>query len=151
MPPEIHLSIFDTLSPKSSTCLGLTSKKFYPLHRSAASAQHQHQKPTPLYQRSADGVPLCRLLKDWVPADRVLDWESGQLKDRREKGYRNFSRKGVWVDEGGDSERTNGSGSGKGKGRYCLHDDGARKRDSRLKRKEEFGRHDIWYEGQRYK
>lgn len=35
MPPEIHLSIFDTLDPVSSTCPGLTNKKFYPMHRRA--------------------------------------------------------------------------------------------------------------------
>ena len=36
LPPELHLKIFDLFSdyyPVDSTCLGLTCKKFYPIHR----------------------------------------------------------------------------------------------------------------------
>jgi len=32
-PPEIHLLIFDRLTPVQSTCFGLTNKQFYALHR----------------------------------------------------------------------------------------------------------------------
>ncbi|ORY65095.1 uncharacterized protein BCR38DRAFT_340745 [Pseudomassariella vexata] len=33
LPPEIHYAIFDFLDPIDSTCLGLTSKHFYAIHR----------------------------------------------------------------------------------------------------------------------
>jgi hypothetical protein len=33
LPPELHLEIFKHLHPVSSTCLGLTCKEFYPIHR----------------------------------------------------------------------------------------------------------------------
>ncbi|KUJ10956.1 uncharacterized protein LY89DRAFT_723462 [Mollisia scopiformis] len=33
LPPEILLMIFDHLDPVSSTCLGVTCKNFYPIHR----------------------------------------------------------------------------------------------------------------------
>ena len=33
LPPELHMAIFDFLDPIDSTCLGLTSKHFYSIHR----------------------------------------------------------------------------------------------------------------------
>ena len=33
LPAEIHLKVFDLLDLNSSTCLGLTCKKLYPIHR----------------------------------------------------------------------------------------------------------------------
>ncbi|KAI1081126.1 hypothetical protein F5B20DRAFT_72664 [Whalleya microplaca] len=33
LPPELHYAIFDFLDPIDSTCLGLTSKHFYAIHR----------------------------------------------------------------------------------------------------------------------
>ncbi|KAI0007932.1 hypothetical protein F4779DRAFT_482854 [Xylariaceae sp. FL0662B] len=33
LPPELHFAIFDFLDPIDSTCLGLTSKHFYAIHR----------------------------------------------------------------------------------------------------------------------
>jgi hypothetical protein len=33
LPPQIHLKIFDILDAVRSTCLGLTCKKFYSIHR----------------------------------------------------------------------------------------------------------------------
>jgi hypothetical protein len=147
MPPEIHLSIFDTLDPVSSTCLGLTSRKFYPMHRSA----HRHEKVSLYDQASDNGLPLCLLLKDWAPKDMVLDWEKEKLvrKGGRKKKYRNFSRKDAYA-----PEWTGGGGYG-GKresdyGRYCLHEADYEAGTSRLRRSGRLDRHDIWYEGRRY-
>ena len=71
LPPEIQLSIFDHLDPVTSTCLGLSSKKLYPLHRST-------HKKVGLYETSSDhhSLPLAIYLKNWAPSDLVLDWES---------------------------------------------------------------------------
>jgi hypothetical protein len=33
MPPELHYAIFDLLDPIDSTCMGLTNKHFYAIHR----------------------------------------------------------------------------------------------------------------------
>ncbi|KAJ4388473.1 hypothetical protein N0V85_007519 [Neurospora sp. IMI 360204] len=33
LPPELHMAIFDFLDPIDSTCLGLTNKHFYAIHR----------------------------------------------------------------------------------------------------------------------
>ncbi|PMD14450.1 hypothetical protein NA56DRAFT_711027 [Hyaloscypha hepaticicola] len=33
LPPELHLEIFKHLRPVSSTCLGLTCKEFYRIHK----------------------------------------------------------------------------------------------------------------------
>jgi len=140
LPPEIHLSLFDTLDPISSACLGLSSTQFYPMHRAA-------NPRTKLYDTHSSGMPLCYLLKDWAPKDMVLDWGSEKLRKKekeKERGYRNFSRKGIWEVP---KEKSRGE-------RYCLHEGG---RDGygyeskpKLRRSRRLDRHDIWYEGQRY-
>lgn len=33
LPPEVHLQVFEILNPVTSTCIGLTCKAFYTLHR----------------------------------------------------------------------------------------------------------------------
>ncbi|KAK1776099.1 hypothetical protein QBC45DRAFT_333749 [Copromyces sp. CBS 386.78] len=33
LPPELHMAVFDFLDPIDSTCLGLTNKHFYAIHR----------------------------------------------------------------------------------------------------------------------
>jgi hypothetical protein len=151
LPPELHLSIFDNLDPVSSACLGLTSKKFYPMHRSA------HRK-VGLYQGAEQ--PLHVLLKDWTPSDLVLDWESERLVSRErfdvleEVRRRERERRAYWLnasyhpgayrhferDRDRERERL---------GHYEVvqprYDEGKRK----LRRRGRMEKHDIWTSGRR--
>ncbi|KAG9243384.1 hypothetical protein BJ878DRAFT_119842 [Calycina marina] len=154
LPPEIQLEIFDTLDPVSSTCLGLTSKQFYPIHRST----HQH---VPLYQQTTShGMSLCCLLKDWAPNDMILDARSGKLVSSER--YRDLGRDRIRREKekdrrvGWEREYREG-GSREDKRRYgvghCLHpayesfyEVGA----PRLRRKRRLERRDLWYGGRRY-
>ncbi|KAH8817057.1 hypothetical protein F5884DRAFT_778338 [Xylogone sp. PMI_703] len=109
LPPELKLNIFDNLDPVSSTCLGLSSKKLYPLHRSV-------HKNVGLYEQSQESrVPLAFKLRDWMPDDYVLDWQSEKFVSRerlaeleekrrreRERYWDERKRLWVWDDEEGD-------------------------------------------------
>ena len=153
LPPEIHLSIFDSLDPVSSTCLGLTSRKFYPMHRGA----HKH---VPLYDTGDKGMPLCCLLKDWAPRDLVLDSTSGKLMTRER--YSELGRERVRRERERDArvgwEREYSYGYGYGEGRTrgrerCLHpgyESYYEVAKPKLQRKRRLDRHDIWYSGRRY-
>ncbi|KAH8602913.1 hypothetical protein B0O99DRAFT_604653 [Bisporella sp. PMI_857] len=153
LPPEIQLSIFDTLDPVSSTCLGLTSKKFYPLHRSA-------HKNVGLYDQSSEkGLPLCYLLKDWAPNDMVLDWRSEKLVSRDR--YGDLGRESVRKERDKDRRvgwqpreyRESKGWRDERKERYCLHPDYEpyyEPSKPRLRRSRRLDRHDIWYGGRRY-
>jgi hypothetical protein len=90
LPPELQLSIFESLDPVSSTCLGLTSRKLYPMHRAAhknvglydtAPGYTSHSRHRGR-EEERGGLPLCMLLKNWVPENLVLDWESEKLVSR---------------------------------------------------------------------
>jgi hypothetical protein len=159
LPPELHLSIFDNLDPVSSACLGLTTKKFYPLHRSA------HRK-VGLYQGAEQ--PLHELLKNWKPKDLVLDWESEKLVSRErleileEVRRRERDRRAQWIHTGyypgayrhferdRDRERVDGYGVERIGPRY---EDGGRDREREGRRLRRRGRlerkNETWVERRR--
>jgi hypothetical protein len=62
--PELRLAVFDHLDPVTSTCLGLTCKSFYKIHRSYHSKVRLNQEV-----RSMDGrrYLLHEILRKWVP------------------------------------------------------------------------------------
>jgi hypothetical protein len=151
LPPEIHLSIFDNLDPASSACLGLTNKRFYPMHRSA------HPR-VGLYEGTEQ--PLWVSLKDWTPPDLVLDWESERLVSREryavleEVRRRERERRAYWqnasyypeayrhFERDRDAQRDRNAYYEVVQPRY---DEGRR----RLRRRGRFETHDIWTFGKR--
>jgi hypothetical protein len=142
LPPELQLSIFDSLDPVSSTCLGLTSRKLYPLHR----ARH---KKVGLYEGSYDhGHPLCILLKDWAPDDLMLDWESERLvsRDRYRAIQAEREREGRRYRETSFPVHTPRMCRSKRYEAYEAYYDDPR---PRLRRQRRFERHDLWYSGRR--
>ncbi|RFU25442.1 hypothetical protein B7463_g10896, partial [Scytalidium lignicola] len=116
LPPELKLNIIETLDPVSSACLGLSSRKLYPLHRSV-------HKKVGLYEQSQESkVPLAFKLRDWMPNDYVLDWQGerfvrkerlAELEEKRRRERERYwdERKRLWVwddeeDEGGRRHRS---------------------------------------------
>ncbi|KUJ19745.1 uncharacterized protein LY89DRAFT_779656 [Mollisia scopiformis] len=70
LPPEILLLIFDYLNPAASTCLGLTCKKLYPVHRAIHGIVRLSAPSEP------NGFYLWYLLKDFFPGLIFCeDWE----------------------------------------------------------------------------
>lgn len=71
LPAELHLKIFEELDRVTSTCLGLTNKKFYPIHKSL----HGH---VPLLAhcllppQKEIGRFLFTLLKRWMKKQGLL-------------------------------------------------------------------------------
>lgn len=76
LPNELKLNIMETLDPASSACLGLSSRNLYPLHRSV------HNKVGLYEQSQGSKVPLAFKLRDWVPKDYALDWQSEKFVKR---------------------------------------------------------------------
>jgi len=162
LPPELQLSIFETLDPVSSTCLGLTNRKFYPMHRA-------HHKKVGLYEGSYDhGRPLAMLLKDWAPEDLMLDWESERLVSREKYQALQAARErdGLRYREASLPVHTPRLGHSKRYSKYddaCWDDPKPRLRRQRrfeyddrwddprprLRRQRRFERHDLWYSGRR--
>jgi hypothetical protein len=78
-PPEVYLLIFENLDAESSTCLGLSCKKFYETHRSIHGT-------VPLwtgcclapYYKTPPVSGLWRTLRDWFPAHLHYNWETGK-------------------------------------------------------------------------
>jgi len=143
LPPELQLSIFETLDPVSSTCLGLTSRKLYPMHR----ARH---KKVGLYEGSYDsGRPLCVLLKDWAPDNLMLDWESERLvsKDKYNVLQAERQRQGRTYWESSVPVHTPKIGYSRKYGHEEYYEEPRSK--PRLRRQRRFVRHDIWYSGRR--
>jgi hypothetical protein len=62
LPAEIHLKVFDLLDIDSSTCLGLTCTKFYPVHRAFHGPVHLKRYHPP----GLDFHNLGELLKSWI-------------------------------------------------------------------------------------
>lgn len=73
LPVEIKLLVFDELffagDACTSTCLGLTCKAFYSIHRAFFPSPVDLLTSIPRYQPSAN---LCDLLEHWVPKDMEL-------------------------------------------------------------------------------
>ena len=73
LPVEIHLRIFDLLEtdPVTSTCLGLTCKKLYPMH----VVLHCKVGLAAPYHEKCDSMHLATLLENWtgIPAGSVYD------------------------------------------------------------------------------
>jgi hypothetical protein len=111
----LKLNIIEVLDPVSSACLGLSSRKMYPLHRSV-------HKKVGLYEPSYDSrVPLAYKLKEWVPKDYALDWQSekfvkrdrlatleAERKREREKYWDERRRLWVWDVDYEDRDRDRG-------------------------------------------
>jgi hypothetical protein len=78
--PEIHLLIFDYIdSPVTSTCLGLTCKAFYAIHR--ARRGRVSLKDYIIYGPPEKGclTNLGLLLKNWVPSHLAFDYKDGKF------------------------------------------------------------------------
>jgi hypothetical protein len=94
LPPEIHLLLFHYLAddPITSTCLGLTCKNLYPVHRSfQGTVPLWTPEPSPLYEfffPSPSCPSLWERLEDWFPEDMNYNWEIGKYVG--EKAYREF-------------------------------------------------------------
>ncbi|TVY16660.1 hypothetical protein LARI1_G004591 [Lachnellula arida] len=87
LPPELKLMIHSTLDPVTSTCLGLSSREFYPTHRSL-------HKKVGLYDRG-DRLPLCMYLKEWAPESYGLDWRTERfVPDKYGYGREGKAREG---------------------------------------------------------
>jgi hypothetical protein len=72
LPLEIHLMIFGHLDRCSSTCLALTSKRLYPIHKSLRGTKI----PLAAYCTLADnktGKHLYKLIWDWMGEDMFYD------------------------------------------------------------------------------
>lgn len=63
LPSELHMAIFDFLDPIDSTCLGLTNRHFYNIHR-------RMQGAVPLSARRSGPNDMERA---WYMAARILD------------------------------------------------------------------------------
>jgi hypothetical protein len=94
LPSEIHLQLFYHLAddPITSTCLGLTFKNLYSIHRSIqGKVPLWSPESSPLYEfwfPSSSYLSLWELLHDWFPEDMKHNWEIGKYVG--EKAYREF-------------------------------------------------------------
>ncbi|PMD60613.1 uncharacterized protein K444DRAFT_629113 [Hyaloscypha bicolor E] len=69
IPPELQNKIFSYLDPVTSTCLGLTSKKFYAIHKSLHGVNATLLfTPTDFFGvgTRVKRFSLIELLKDWI-------------------------------------------------------------------------------------
>jgi len=73
LPKDIHRLIFDHLCPVSSTCLGLTSKTFYPTHFSLHGKVDLQSYSDETYFGNCRAPPhmLYRYLRKWMEPDYV--------------------------------------------------------------------------------
>jgi hypothetical protein len=84
LPPELHLEIFKHLHPVSSTCLGLTCKEFYPIHKQLHGVVNLRAKiPAPPRKPHYWGfVRLGALLNTWAgPKYWFGPWNDGRFKE----------------------------------------------------------------------
>jgi hypothetical protein len=94
-PAEVHLLIFENLNAYDSTCLGLTCKKFYEIHRSIYGTVPLWTGCclTPYYMSPPESG-LWYTLRNWFPAHLHYNFQTGKyvnkkkfkkfLKERRE-------------------------------------------------------------------
>jgi hypothetical protein len=66
LPTEIHIQIFSNLDQASSTCLGLTSKKFYPLYGHLYGVGNVSLLSRTSFRGIGKQLCLFELLKDWM-------------------------------------------------------------------------------------
>lgn len=142
LPPEIQLSIFDHLDPVASTCLGLSSKKLYPVHRS------KHKK-VGLFEGTRDQhIPLCFHLKNWAPQDLMLDWETEKLVSRERYGSLQKEREKKYWDamayNSGYAPQWQSSSR-----RHQAHQGQHEYSQPRLRKRRRMEKHDIWTFGRR--
>jgi hypothetical protein len=141
LPAEIQFSIFDHLDPVASTCLGLSSKKLYPVHRS------KHKKVS-LFEGSRDkDIPLCLHLKNWAPQDLMLDWETEKLVSReRYAALQREREKKYW-----DAVAYNSGYAPQWQSpRYHqTHQSQHERPQPKLRRRRRLEKHDIWTYGRR--
>jgi hypothetical protein len=128
------------LDPVASTCLGLSSKKLYPVHRS------KHKKVS-LFEGTRDQhVPLCWHLKNWAPPDLMLDWESEKLVSRDRYGTLQKEReRKYWDAVAYNSHAPQWQSSRHHQAYQPPHEH----TQPRLKRRRRMERHDIWSYGRR--
>lgn len=100
LPTEIHLLILHHLDLVSSTCLGLTCKKFYPIHRELHGSVELCPSGSgihPLLQRRGTSwsIPLSYFLREWAaPAGLIYDILTKKFIDEEEMIRRLKSRAG---------------------------------------------------------
>jgi hypothetical protein len=87
LPAELLNAIFSLLDPVNSTCLGLTSKYLYPIHRSFQGTVSLDKWDPP-----APAPPLARLIETWIGGGRPYD---GGL----EFVYSTFSNKFMYLED----------------------------------------------------
>jgi len=69
LPPEIHLKIFDIMDTITSTCLGLTCKKFYTMHwgrHGKVVLYHIISRPLLYHVQDYHEPPLWVLIHSWM-------------------------------------------------------------------------------------
>jgi len=82
--------IFEHLDPVTSTCLGLTCKRFYAIHRAIHGSVPLKSSIliVPLYRLSYDiantQYGLWRLLQDWVPFGMQFCWRKDKFFSHEE-------------------------------------------------------------------
>jgi hypothetical protein len=80
IPPELQNKIFSYLDPVTSTCLGLTSKKFYAIHKSLHGVNATLLfTPTDFFGvgTRVKRFSLIELLKDWIK-DKITPEKLGR-------------------------------------------------------------------------
>lgn len=89
LPPELHLEIFRHLHPVSSTCLGLTCKEFYPIHKKLHGVVRLRDRIA-IYlprSRSLGSTRLGALLNRWAgPEYHFFGWSSVRFTKRPNAG-----------------------------------------------------------------
>jgi hypothetical protein len=94
LPPELHLEIFKHLDPVSSTCLGLTCKGFYLIHKQLHGVVGLREI-IPVYWRRYQSWGFTRLgalLNKWASPDYYFHYWSS-VRFTRRPGAENRSRK----------------------------------------------------------
>jgi hypothetical protein len=66
LPTEIHVQIFSNLDPASSTCLGLSSKKFYSVYGDLYGVGYASLLSRTSFRGIGKQLCLFELLKDWM-------------------------------------------------------------------------------------
>ncbi|PMD23438.1 hypothetical protein NA56DRAFT_687726 [Hyaloscypha hepaticicola] len=88
--PELLTQIIGYLQPVESTCLGLTCKKFYPIHfsRHGKVALHHYVSVTGRLSQSSsytrNGTTLANFLTAWVPSHLKYNYEKRKFVTEEE-------------------------------------------------------------------
>jgi hypothetical protein len=103
IPPELHLELFQHLDKVTSTCLGLTCKIFYSIHRAIhGKVKLKSPSGTPTYMVHPDGRTrdLTRLISKWMGPDyHWMGWERGKFKKICFKTWRQMEKEYIKAEQ----------------------------------------------------